>query len=186
MLVLKINEAGFSEAMLGLSLSYKVDVVQPQTVSRLAKKDGGHNKFLESIITWWDVKAPRYWWQEADTYRLSTKQSESTMHTLIKELKELPEFCLENRDLYDGFNHANFTSPIEINTIGEMRARALANDIRGVKALLPEGYLQRRIWLLSYKELRHIIAQRHDHRLPEWQTFCQAVKEQVIYPNFLE
>jgi len=54
-------------------------------LKKLYNKDGGHNKFLEMIYVWLDVIAPRYWWQEADTYRISTKQSASTMHTLHKE-----------------------------------------------------------------------------------------------------
>ena len=86
-----VEEAGYMSALGGLGHNKK----QPQdrgmhaVAVRLAPMDGGHNKFLESIYVWLNVKAPRYWWQEADTFRLSTKQSESTMHTLNKELAEL-------------------------------------------------------------------------------------------------
>ena len=52
---------------------------------KLYNKDGGHNKFLESINVTISIKAPRYWWQEFDTYRVGmTKQSESTIHTIMK------------------------------------------------------------------------------------------------------
>lgn len=82
-------EAGYEEALYGLSLSFK-DRAIPRDVwwtkakfeamqkraSALYKLDGGHNKFLESMLVWLDVEAPRGWWSEMDTYRLATKQSE--------------------------------------------------------------------------------------------------------------
>ena len=50
----------------------------------LAHKQGGHNKFLETIMFTLDIDAPRYWWSQFDTYRVGiSKQSESTMHTIM-------------------------------------------------------------------------------------------------------
>ncbi len=93
MLISILREAGYDEAILGLSLSYGTDIdTAKETAKRLAPKDGGHNKFLESIYLWLDITAPRYWWQEADTYRLSTKQSESTMHTILRRDLEQSDF----------------------------------------------------------------------------------------------
>lgn len=42
------------------------------------------------IQVWVKISAPRYFWSEADTYSIGvTKNSESTMHTLLnKELTE--------------------------------------------------------------------------------------------------
>jgi len=76
-----IKEAGYEEALLGLSLSFNADLERmPKRAEKLAPLDKGHNKCLESIAVWLDVRAPRYWWQEYDTYRVGvTKQSESTM-----------------------------------------------------------------------------------------------------------
>ena len=71
MIVNKLNESGYAEAILGLSLSYGTDVHRMRVrAESLAHMDKGHNKFLESIYTWWDITAPRYWWQEFDTYRV--------------------------------------------------------------------------------------------------------------------
>ena len=82
-----MKEAGYWEAIEGLSLSYNTSEVRAiRAAYRLCSKDGGHNKFLESIQVWIDITAPRYWWQQFDTYRIGvTKQSESTMHTLMRE-----------------------------------------------------------------------------------------------------
>ena len=84
-----IEEAGHEWALYGMALSYKDRKLNPEdwwTSQRakaekraviLAGKDGGHNKFLESICVWLDIEAPRAWWSEMDTYRVgTTKQSE--------------------------------------------------------------------------------------------------------------
>ena len=74
-----LKEAGYDEALLGLSLSYGTTIERAEEVAKkIASKNGGHNKFLESIIMWIDVTAPRYWWSQMDTYRMMTKQSQST------------------------------------------------------------------------------------------------------------
>ena len=41
---------------------------------------------------------------------------------------------------------------------------------------LPEGYLQTRVDMFSYQTLRRIVAQRHNHRLPEWHQFIDWIK----------
>lgn len=178
-----LEEAGYIPAMLGLSLSYNVDESNMHNVSmKLADKDLGHNKFLEFIEVWLDVSAPLYWWIEADTYRLSSKQSESTMHTLIKNIKNLTpeEFCEkfepgtmgvdQSKDLYDKIT--NITDPTE--------------QLIKAKQLLPSSFIQRRIWKMSYKTLRNIIMQRKNHRLPHWKKFVTDVLNQVKYREYFE
>ena len=104
--VQKVEEAGFLSALKGLAHNKKQPVEKMASVAeKLAFSDGGHNKFLESIIVWLEVRGPRYFWQEADTFRLSTKQSESTMHTLIAELGETD---IEDSDAAESFIKENF------------------------------------------------------------------------------
>ena len=54
-----------------------------------------------------------------------------------------------------------------------------------IKKKLPEGFLQRRMWKMSYKTLRNIILQRHNHVLPHWPKFIEDVLKQVDHPEFL-
>lgn len=172
MLIDIITEAGYEQAILGLSLSYGISCDRAKIVAlELANKDGGHNKFLESIYLWFDIKAPRFWWQEADTYRLSTKQSESTMHTLIK----------------NGVTQADFEYSIANNTIERLNNMIKRKEpLEKIKNELPEGFLQRRIWVMNYKTLRNIIQQRETHRLPQWKQFCAYVRKNAEYStNFL-
>ena len=139
------------------------------------KPGGGHNKFLETITLTLDVKAPRYWWQEFDTYRVGvTKQSESTMHTIM------------SREL----NPEDFERGINIKTwqyLTEQRSAYLDEKdperkerlFFTMKNDLPEGFLQRRIVCLNAKALQNMYTQRRAHRLPEWHQFFDAIKEQM-------
>ena len=166
-----LREAGYTEALLGLSLSYNTQLDRmPEVALRLAGMDKGHNKFLESIVVWLDITAPRYFWQQFDTYRVGvTKQSESTMHTAMKR-------WLTPRD-FDGRIHPD--------ALAHLNYSIRRKNFDMLKCELPEGFLQRRIVCCNYKSLKHIIGQRHNHRLPEWQIFCQAIQAQVEYKEFL-
>jgi len=167
-----IKECGYEEAMLGLSLSYNIpEENTPIVASKLYDKEGGHNKFLESIQMWLDITAPRYWWQEMDTYRIGvTKQSESTMHTMMRKPLTQSMFAVELPASY-------------IQYLEELRVN---KDFHTLKALLPEGFLQRRVVSMNYKTLRNIVAQRKSHRLKEWKVFCEYVQENSMYEVFLQ
>ena len=160
-----IKEAGYEEALLGLSLSYNKDPKNMRSVAmKLSSRDGGHNKFLESIVLWLDITAPRYWWQQFDTYRVGvTKQSESTMHTVLKRK----------------LTQEDFEGPILTDTLEALNQLIADKDFGRLKNELPEGFLQRRIVCLNYKVIRHIIRQRRTHRLPEWQMFCDELAKQA-------
>jgi len=177
MIVSILREAGYVEAILGLSLSYGTDLeTAKKTAKRLAPKDGGHNKFLESIYLWFDITAPRFWWQEADTYRLSTKQSESTMHTIQRRFLQQDDF---EYPICTGTLHS-------VNRLIEIYQKTTdADDLLQIKNLLPEGFLQRRIWVMNYKTLRNILLQRSTHRLPQWQQFCAYVRSSASHPDLL-
>ncbi len=168
----KVNEeGGYKSAMLGLSLNKDK---KPEDMSGVAKKlaghDGGHNKFLEHIELWLIVRAPRYWWQEADTYRLSSKQSQSTMHTILDNKLENNNF--ENGDIFPSIlRELNFF--IDNNLFSKLKKH------------LPEGFMQTREWKMSYKTLRNIILQRRNHRLPHWKKFISEVLNQVEHPELL-
>lgn len=77
-------------------------------MSTLIKRGDEHAKVLRGIIVYAEINAPRYWWAEADTYRVGTERlsSESTMHIqgkgmntedLIKMKSELKEGTMQRR-----------------------------------------------------------------------------------------
>lgn len=180
----KVDEAGYEAALLGLAHNKKQETEKMAVVAeKLAGLDGGHNKFLESMVVWLDVTAPRYWWQEADTFRLSTKQSESTMHTLTAELLAVD---MNDAASVEAFIAANFEpnscSPATLKWIYEA---AQEKDIIEIKKKLPEGFLQTRLWCMSYKTLRNIILQRRTHRLPHWKEFIRQTLALLDHPELL-
>lgn len=184
MKVKKLDEAGYQAALIGLAHNKKkAPELMPAVAQKLAFHDGGHNKFLESIILWLDVRAPRYWWQEADTFRLSTKQSESTMHTLQKELLAV---SIDDPQAISRFIEQNFEAgSCTPEILKAIYHAAQAGNLLAVKRQLPEGFLQTRMWCMSYKTLRNIILQRRRHRLPHWQEFIRQTLAQADHPELL-
>jgi hypothetical protein len=181
-----INESSKQEALFGLGLSYGItsnisfrdflDSTELQekmdrVANTLYSKDGGHNKFLESIVLWLDITAPRFWWQEFDTYRVGmTKQSESTIHTISHTKLEV----------------SNFSRYIPQVILDRLNFLISERDFRQLKNELPEGFLQRRIVCTNYKVLRHIISQRKNHKLEEWRVFVDEISKQAKFPLYLE
>ena len=167
-----LREAGFDEAMLGISLSYGTDMTKIRAVANgLAHKGDGHNKFLESMAVWMLVTAPRYWWSQYDTYRAGvTKQSESTMHTILA----------------NPLTQANFSQAIPGDYLDWINAFIKLGELQTVKALLPEGFLQRRVVQTNYMSIQRVIRQRRSHRLCEWHVFIRSIFDQCEHPEFLE
>lgn len=175
-----LNESGYEEAALGFSLSYNTNIERAkELLPKFAFEIPGENKFLESIVIWLDVIAPRFWWQEADTYRIgSTKQSESTMHTILKKpfTNDMFEYPLSST-LLDLLNNTRVC--ITTKEYGDM-------PLPEFKNYLPEGFLQRRIWCINYKTLQNIYIQRKNHRLPQWTLFLDAVLSEIEHPEFIK
>jgi len=127
-----------------------------------------------------NVDFPRMIWQEADTYRIATKQSESTIHTITKR-------NLEQID----FEYPIFEVTLEqINLlIEEWRNLENAKDKKEVflriKNNLPEGFLQRRIWCMSYKTFQNMYHQRIGHKMPQWKEFLEIILSQLEHPEFI-
>ena len=167
-----VEEHGYETALLGLSLSYGRDPEEMKVVARrLRFKGDGHNKFLESIVVWLDVDAPRYFWQQYDTYRVGvTKQSESTMHTMTAR-------PLMQKD---------FAHPIPIEYLEYLNCLIEQEAWEEVKRNLPESFLQRRIVCQNYMSLQRVIHQRKHHRLSEWSVFVDEVLRQVAHRELLD
>lgn len=77
-------------------------------MSVLVKSGDEHAKAVRGIMVYAEIDAPRYWWQEMDTYRIGTDRlsSESTMHIqgkglsteeLVKMKSELTEGTMQKR-----------------------------------------------------------------------------------------
>jgi hypothetical protein len=167
-----LEEHGHESALLGLSLSHRQDPTRmPAVAQRLAVLGDGHNKFLESIVVWLDLTAPRYFWQEFDTYRVGvTRQSESTMHTITQRALELSDFA----------------HPVPEQHLAYLNRLIAEGGWEEVKWQLPESFLQRRIVSANYMALQRIVRQRATHRLPEWREFIDHLVSAVEHPEYLK
>ena len=79
----------------------------------------------------------------------------------------------------------DFEDEIPECILEELNKQIRNKDLETVKTLLPESFLQRRIWCLSYKTLCNVIHQRDKHKLKQWQLFKKEIKEQIKYPEFI-
>jgi len=188
-----LNECGYMEALLGLTLSFYDhsepletwwDEAKQERASKralaLAFRGGGHNKFLESMQVWVYVQATRSFWSEFDTYRVGmTKNSSSTMHTLAKRAVTTEDF--EPNTTFDSIKSFNKCLH-DYKDFGN----EFYQDITFLKSNLPEGWLQERQLCFNYMTLQNIINQREKHRLTYWREFCSSILEQVAYPELLK
>jgi hypothetical protein len=178
-----IGEYGYEQALFGCGLSHGLTSEHDfngntwpkgrmeKVAQKLSCRDGGHNKLLESIVVWLDIEAPRYWWQEFDTYRVgTTKQSESTIHTMTK--RELTVNDFEGVD-------------VPTRHIEWLNSLIRGKDWLAVKNNLPESFLQRRIACTNYKVLRNVILQRRKHKLELWRKFIRDVLKRIEHPELL-
>lgn len=189
--VLLIHETGYISALFGIGLSYGltsgmsiVELSRPAARSlllkleniatKLSKEHGGEDKFLRQLLVTFDITAPRYWWTEMDTYKVGTvAQSESTMHTILKRPITIADFAVDNPD-------SNMDYFIEV--LNQLRE---AKKFRELIQMLPQSYMQRRIWTANYAVLKNIYEKRANHKLSEWRYFIEKSKEQILYPRFL-
>lgn len=145
--------------------------------------DPSHYKFIRMIQVWVDIKAPRYFFSEFDTYKISTvANSQSTMHRLMKD--GISKEDLDYEWGFDKYLDDEMTGIIgTINTIiniyqtEELSQEEKEKYFIAAKSFLPECYMQTRTVNLNYQVLRNMYNQRKNHRLPHWhKDFVEWVK----------
>lgn len=153
----------------------------------LIKAGPEHRKFLRQIYVAFDVTLPRYVWSEFDTYSNITKNSCSTMHKLFK--KDCP-ITLEQ--IVYNYNDADILIPTlaRLNILSKDYFIASTQDqkdelLRRAKAILPEGFLQKRTVSTNYEQLRNIYRQRINHRLPCWRSICEEFEKLPYGKEFI-
>ena len=124
--------------------------------------------------------------KEFDTYKVgTTANSTSTMHKLAST--PITFECFETDDYNQAIiNEIETGLPTDmvyelIQNLEELRQKYLeTKDTRYWKELvrwLPNGWLQTRTVTMNYENLRNMYHQREYHKLTEWHSFCDWVKE---------
>lgn len=102
------EEGVFGNPYIDYASRVEFDPKDLHLMSVLVKRGDEHAKVVRGIMVYAQINAPRFWWQEMDTYRVGTDRlsSESTMHIqgkgmseeeLVKMKSELTEGTMQKR-----------------------------------------------------------------------------------------
>lgn len=150
-----------------------------ELAQKLIKAGSEHAKFLRSIFVSMDIKAPIFFFQEFDTYKIATSaNSTSTMHTLMKKELTMEDFEIEYTPIEFKWwleHNINYFNDI----IDKYKETKNEDFFIELKSMLPASFLQTRTWTANYAVLRNIYHQRKNHRLVQWRIFCNTIEEEL-------
>ena len=160
---------------------------------RLCNAGTDHSKFMRMITVYLDITAPLYWWKEFDTYKVGTvANSCSTMHKIHAKEFTWQDFSTEHliscHECALGDIAPTLIMDFTIKALNFYRKKYL--DTKDKKywwqmiQLLPSSYNKRRTIMLNYGVLANIYKSRNNHKLDEWHTFCDWIKE-LPYSEFI-
>ena len=143
---------------------------------RLAKAGSDHRKYLRMVFVSVDVSAPLYWWKEYDTYKVATvANSTSTMHKIHSKPFSMDDFSCDH--MTDGTKKFMETVVAELENIRlRFKETKSKDDWYDMIQLLPSSYNQMRTCTFNYETLINIYRARKNHKLAEWQTFCDWIE----------
>ena len=161
-------------------------------MKRLRNAGTDHRKFMRMLPVHMDVIAPFYFWKEFSTYKVGTvANSCSTMHKIAAKEFTLEDFSCEHLITpetapgeYD-WTGEYYDTPVvclkyTIDTLNIYRKKYLeTNDKRywwQMIQLLPSSYNQKRTVMLNYEVLANMYKSRRNHKLDEWQMFCEWIE----------
>lgn len=182
--------------------AYGIGPNDQKLMTNLAKAGSTDAKYRRMINVTADVTAPLYWWKEYDTYKVGTvANSCSTMHKIQAKEFTRDDFSCEHLIEYgnpeevpviavgEGFNTIEneirrfWPSDILDLTISMLnKSRQMFLETKDKQywwqmiQLLPSSYNQRRTIQLNYEVLAAIYPKRKDHKLDEWHTFCDWIR----------
>ena len=155
-----------------------------QLMKSLAKAGVEHRTYARMIQVSMDIVAPLYWWKEMDRYTVGKSQvSCSTMHKIASKEFDINDFSHDYVEELKGdeYNFAWQDWSDTIKCLNYFRDRYLrTKDKKYWRQLiekLPSSYNQRRTICMSYEVVLKIIKERTGHKLDEWNTFVEMLRE---------
>lgn len=156
-------------------ISREIDEKDFKRAEKLANFDPGtgHNSFLKGINVQTDVTAPQYWWLQFGRYHFADIiSSQSKMHRITKmNIREQCNDYVDHRvidvleDLIKKYNRVDNSQTIK----KLMFQRVVATSPMGLQ-------LTARI-TTNYLQLKSMYNQRRNHKLEEWQLFCDWIED---------
>lgn len=129
----------------------------------------GHDNFLSGIVVSFDLTCSVKMWTEFERYHFAQiVSSQSTMHRLAK--MELDTAFLP------------YTDPVIVNRLKVLQKQYTEepNDTNYLILLYscPTGLNLTARVTTNYRQLKTMIKQRYNHKLPEWRAFCIEIVSQ--------
>lgn len=165
---------------------YEIGDADYTLMKQLAGAGASHAKYRRYINVTVDITAPLYWWKEFDTYKVGTvANSESTMHTVMKDEFYIEDFSNEHLD-----EEALLLLSTFVRKLNYWRKEYLMTEHPAIKKriwyriiqLLPSSFNQKRTVQLNYEVLAHIWKDRKNHKLDEWREgFCKEFIQTLPY-----
>lgn len=145
---------------------------------KLIKAGSDHRKFLRMIHVQMDIRAPRMWFMQLDTYKIgTTTNSQSTMHTIHKKEFTASDFSMEHMEPTD-VNYCILSLNVARNKYLETKDK---DDWYSLIEMLPQSYMQTRTVDINYETLLRIAVSRRWHKLKEWTDFITWMEEELPY-----
>ena len=146
-----------------------------KTITKLGscKLGTGHDNFLKGIIVQFDMRFSNKMSVELERYHfIDFISSQSTMHritkfTFVEQCNEyvdqrIIDVVQEMIDVYNGLEDKG------TEFAKDLYLRILYN--------VPSGFELTAGFTTNYQQLKTILIQRRNHRLPEWREFCKWVE----------
>lgn len=189
-----------TETMQEADFEFFVGEADHKLMMSLAKGGAVHAKYRRMIPVFLTINAPLYWWKEFDTYKVGTVgNSCSTMHKIHAKEFTMEDFSVEHLvgenvigDHIDDnpfdvmtmvINCLNYTRDAYLEYLKLPTKDTEAHKKHAKKLwynliqLLPSSYNQKRTVMLNYEVLTNIYHSRKSHKLDEWHTFCDWIRE---------
>lgn len=147
-------------------------------MTSLAKGGAVHAKYRRMIPVMFTVTAPTFWWIEFDTYKVGTvRNSCSKMHKIHVEPFTLDNFTHEGCDQVPLARGA-LESTIAVCEVLRQKFNETQEKRfwRALIELLPHGYMMKATISLNYEVLVNIYHGRKNHKVDEWHTFCDWIR----------
>lgn len=164
-----IEIAGFAGAFTALRLPFGKDVRSLIDVNHgiMGKRDRGG--FFSEVTIWIDQK---------DLQLMTTLVKRGDEHAKVvrginvwAKITAPVYWFIEQETYRAGHERLASESTMHIDCKG-----LSGNELQEAKAAIPMGKELTKVDMFSYQTLRRIVAQRHNHRLPEWHTFIDWIR----------
>lgn len=190
------SDTEFGDLPFGYNLEDTLGENDLDLMQRLYKAGHPHRKYLRQIMVSMDITAPLYWWKEFDTYKVgTTRNSCSTMHKIHSKEFTLDDFSHEHLDTLktrvrnsdDKYCNYDYTEILAMIISALNASRTMYLETKDKKywwqmiQLLPSSYNQRATITMNYENVFNILQYRQNHRLDEWNEFCEILIEYLPY-----